>query len=267
MGVLFAVVVLALIVGGVVLGWRSLRGDRWIVERTRFHLVLAPLFLIGCYVMMQGAQRLGLADGRRGEFLGDRHMEMIATRGQAPEAHPFSAIPGWAMLIMIFMAFVWTPYTVQVFAYYITDAIPHRLMGDHKLVTEPTYDAGDAAMKRGDLRGALALYAAESARAGDHPDAWLRMAEAHRAMGEPRSAIDCERRASSVATDPDRRGPILLMLSQHLIEAGEPASAREVVEAVLAEPALAAYHAAARLRLAAAAGSGPIPPRLRAPRP
>ncbi|MBI4230018.1 MAG: hypothetical protein HY608_04200 [Planctomycetes bacterium] len=252
MSVLFAAVALMLIVGGVVLGWQSFRGNRWVVERTRFHLVLAPVFLAGCFVMMQGAQRLGYADPARGEFMGEQHMRAITDLGnQNVAAHPFSAIPGWAMLIMIFIAFVWTPYTVQVFAYYLTDGIPHRLMGDHNLVVEPTYDAGDAAMKRGDPRGAFALYAAEGARAGDHPDAWLRMAEAHRAMGEPRSAIDCERRAASTATDPDRRGPVLLMLASHLREAGDADGARAVLDGLLADPLLAAYHASARSRLAA----------------
>lgn len=149
----------------------------------------------------------------------------------------------------LFIAFIWAYYWVSALGQDLIVHLPRWWMGDHKLRMPVSFDAGDAAMKAGDPAKALALYRKESFRAPDHPDLHLRMAEAHRALGDPGQAMGCERKAARAAADPDRRGPILLALSEHLQQAGEAAAARQVLEEVLGEAGLQAYHAPARARL------------------
>lgn len=224
-----------LLVSGFLLGWISWRGNRFVVESGRFHAAAFAAFALACAGMMSGVQSVQTYSPEEGD-------------------HPYKVIPGMAMMGMILTGLAWAPYVALVVAHYATDAIPRSLMGDHNLVVEPTFDQGDAAMKGRDFARALALYEKERIRTGGHADAFLRMADAQRALGRAADAIASERAAARAAKDPDRRGPILLLLAEHQTASRDVAATRATLEGILADPRLAPYHDPARKRLGALAG-------------
>ncbi len=141
-----------------------------------------------------------------------------------------------------------SPYVSGVLSHCLTVVIPALWMSDRKLRMPASFDRGDAALKAGDPVRALACYREELGRAPDDPELFLRLAKAHRALGAGGQVVACLREAVRCASEPHRKGPILLMLSEVLARPGE---AEEVLSQVLATPALSGYHDAARRRLSA----------------
>ncbi len=168
---------------------------------------------------------------------------------------PFDIVaePITGMLLLAGMGLVeavaWMPYLNEYFAWGITVGLPNWLMSDHRLEMPVTFDKGDAALKAGDPRRALAHFRAELERHPDHPDLFLKLAEVHRALKDPAQMIACFREAARCAAEPHRKGPLLLMLSEEMGRADRREDGAEVLRALLASPLLSAYHAAARGRL------------------
>ena len=156
--------------------------------------------------------------------------------------------PGEAILLAagaIVLGVTFAPFIARGLSHYLTAVVPGWWMGDGKLKVPPAFDRGDAAMKAGEPARALALFREELERAPDDPEVFLRMAGAHRAMGASGQVAACLREAARCAADPHRKGPILLMLA----EACGASEARGALDAILGDPALSDYHAAARRRM------------------
>lgn len=158
--------------------------------------------------------------------------------------------------LFLAIAVAWMPYLSGFLSEGLVSALPRWWMGDHRISMPVSFDKGDAAMKAGEPGRALALYRAELERHSGEPDLFLRMAEAQRALGDPRQEAACLREAARCAAEPHRKGPILLQLSERLQKGGDAAGAREALRGLLADPALAAYHAPARGRLAGPSAAG-----------
>ncbi|GEM_PF-5723615 len=128
--------------------------------------------------------------------------------------------------------------------------LPRHLMSDHQLKAPVSFDKADMALKAGDPLAALALYRGELNRHPGEPDVYLRMADAHRALKDGAMTASCLSEAARLASDPHRRGPILIQLAEQRLQDGEGAMSRRILEELLADPALKDYHEAARGRLA-----------------
>ena len=231
-GPAFGLVLLVLLVAsGIYLSLYASRRPA-LVEDLRLHAVLLPAFILLSVWMAISVQ--SAMPGRASETL-----------------DPRSSWPSLAILAMMPVGISWAYYLSQVFSHHLTVTIPRWLRSDHKLKAPVTFDKGDAALKAQDPARALALYRQELDRHPGQPDIYLRMAEAHRALKDGPKASACLGEAALLAQDPHRRGPILLQLSEQRVRDAEAPAARLVLEGLLADPALAPYHAAARARLAA----------------
>ncbi len=158
---------------------------------------------------------------------------------------------GWTLLLAYPIGHAWKFFWIDVVANHLVVTLPRSLTGANRLKAPLTFDKGDAALKAGDPARALALYRTELDRHPGEPDIYLRMAEVHRVLKDGALAATCLSEASRLAVDPHRRGPILLQLAAQRAGNGEAPIARRVLEDLLADPALAPYHAAGRTRLAA----------------
>ncbi len=175
---------------------------------------------------------------------------------RASADHPTEDVEG-RMVILIsvlayaaMMAILWVPILSESGGEVLVGALPRWMMSDHKLKDPLTFDKGDTALKAGDPAKALVLYRAELARHPGEPDTHLRMAEAHRTLGDGEGVCTCLAEAARLALDPHRRGPILIQLSERRALDGKREMARGVLEGILSDPALSSYHVAARNRLA-----------------